>query len=83
MSELKHPFELVAKAIGCNPKNISEDSEMYRDYGWDSLGHLNVILAIEQEYGITIDDETVELYKTMHEILKCYENIRSRRRACD
>lgn len=73
MSELIHPFELVAKAIGCSPEILSESSEMYRDFGWDSFGHLNVILALESEYGIQVDDVSIESYKTMREILKCYE----------
>ena len=75
MSEPVHPFQLVAKAIGCNPDSLSEDSAMYRDFGWDSFGHLNIILALEHEYGIKIDDTAVELYKTMREILKCYNNL--------
>lgn len=83
MNDLLHPFELVSKAIGCDPQSITEDSEMYRDHGWDSLGHLKVVLALEQEYGIVIDDTTIERYKTMREILRCYENIKRRQKISD
>jgi acyl carrier protein len=83
MSDLVHPFELVANAISCSPDSLSEDSAMYRDFGWDSLGHLNVILALEREYGIEVDDAAVESYKTMREILKCYELIRQRQQSVE
>jgi len=73
---LRHPFELVAKAIGCDPNSLTKDSKMYRDYGWDSLGHLKVIQSLEKEYGIVIEDTTIEKYKTMREILRLYENIK-------
>lgn len=83
MIDLIHPFELVANAIGCSPDSLSEDSAMYRDFGWDSFGHLSVILALEQEYGIEISDAAVESYKTMREILRCYELVRERRQSIE
>ena len=83
MSDLVHPFELVANAIGCSPDSLSDDSAMYRDFGWDSFGHLNVILTLEREYGIEVDDAAVESYSTMREILKCYELVRQRRQSIE
>jgi len=76
MSDLIHPFDLVAGAIGCDRDSLSEDSEMYRDHGWDSLGHVTVLVALEKSYGITIDDESVQRFRTMREILKCYNRLR-------
>lgn len=71
-----HPFKLVASALGCDPQSLSMNSGMYRDHGWDSFGHLCVVLALEKEYGIAIDDAVFESFKQMREIYKCYENIR-------
>jgi acyl carrier protein len=48
---------------------------MYSDYGWDSFGHLQIILALESEYGIEVNDEAVEKYTTMRAILECYEGV--------
>ena len=76
MSKLKHPFIVVAKALGCNPESINENSEMYRDYGWDSLGHLHVLTALEINYSISIDNDTIEKYKRMSEILKLFEELK-------
>jgi acyl carrier protein len=38
---------------------ISEDSSADTIENWDSLRHLNLILALEEEFGVTIPDEEV------------------------
>jgi len=70
---LKDPYILVADAIGCETEKLSVSSEMYRDFGWDSLGHVNVLLALEDNYGVVLDEVNVEKYKKLSEILKLYE----------
>lgn len=67
------PFKIVAEALRCKPENLSVHSSMYHTHGWDSFGHLAVIQALEQAYGISIDDDSVEKYITMEAILKLHE----------
>jgi acyl carrier protein len=38
---------------------INEDSSIDTIENWDSIRHLNLILALEEEFGITIPDEEV------------------------
>jgi acyl carrier protein len=38
---------------------INEDSSIDTIGNWDSIRHLNLILALEEEFGITIPDEEV------------------------
>jgi acyl carrier protein len=71
--ELPDPFDIVAKALGCSRASLSIDSAMYRDHGWDSFGHISIILALEEAYGIRIDDD-IEKYVTMRAIRQLYEN---------
>lgn len=33
------PYEVVAAALKRPRESLTEDSAMYRDYGWDSFGH--------------------------------------------
>ncbi len=39
--------------------SLSEDSSSDTIEAWDSLKHLTLILALEEEFGITIPDEEV------------------------
>lgn len=73
--ELTDPFEIVAGALGCSRASLSIDSARYRDHGWDSFGHLKVILALEEAYGIRIDNDEIERYATMREIHQLYNQI--------
>jgi acyl carrier protein len=74
--ELADPFEIVANALSCSRTSLSMDSARYRDHGWDSFGHLKIIIALEEAYGIRIDNDEIERYATMKEIHQLYEQIR-------
>jgi acyl carrier protein len=40
-------------------ESINEDASTDTIENWDSLRHLNLILALEEEFGVTIPDEEV------------------------
>jgi len=73
--ELADPFDIVANALGCPRASLSVDSARYRDHGWDSLGHLEIVIALEKAYDISIDDKTIETYATMRGIQQLYEQL--------
>lgn len=73
--ELPDPFSIVAEVLGCPRESLSIDSARYRDHGWDSLGHVTIVIALEDAYGIGIDDETIEKYATMKAIHQLYEQL--------
>lgn len=72
---LMKPIELVAQALECDPDTISIDSGFDRHPKWDSFGHLAIMVALEQQYGVSINDETIRKYETMPEIQKLYESL--------
>lgn len=74
--ELPDPFHVVATALGCSRSSLSSDSSMYRDHGWDSFGHVSIIKALEEAYGICISDDEIEKYTSMSAINRLYEEIR-------
>ena len=55
--------------------SVSEDDSMETIESWDSLRHLNLVMAIEEHFGVTFDpDEIPELTS----IRKISETIRRR-----
>lgn len=70
---LKPPFELVAEALGCSTESLSPESRLNAHPKWDSLGHLNIMMALEEHYGVEIDDEGIRAHQNMAGILKTYE----------
>jgi acyl carrier protein len=53
---------LIARELKLAPGAVTDDLAFGEAPGWDSLAHINLMLALEQEYGVRIgDDEMVEL----------------------
>ena len=71
----KDPFGVVAKALQCPRDSLSLKSAMYRDHGWDSFGHVNVITALEEAYGISISNDEMMILTTMKSIVEFTERM--------
>lgn len=49
--------QVMATMLNVDPSNINEDSSMDNVPSWDSLRHMNLVLALEEEFKVTIPDE--------------------------
>lgn len=60
MSPLEEVRELMALTFGIHPDTITRDTRREEIPGWDSVGHLNLMLALEGAFGLSlgIDDMT-------------------------
>ena len=47
--------EVVAQVFGADPGSIDASSTPESVEGWDSMGHLNLISALEKQFNISID----------------------------
>jgi len=47
----------VAGVLGVNPDDINDDSSMDNLHEWDSVKHLNLVLAIEEVFGVSMTEE--------------------------
>jgi len=47
----------VAGVLGVNPDDINDDSSMDNLHEWDSVRHLNLVLAIEEVFGVSMTEE--------------------------
>lgn len=46
---------IISNVFGVEVGSINEGTNADNTHGWDSLGHLRLVLAIERELGITIE----------------------------
>ena len=70
------PFEVVAQALRCSRDSLSMESAMYKDHGWDSFGHVSIIVALEKAYRISISNDQVIILTTMKAIVEFTKNSR-------
>jgi acyl carrier protein len=67
--------EVVSRVFGVDPGSLDDGSSPETVEGWDSMGHLNLVAALEQEFGVSIDiGDVMEMVtvKKIHEILLHY-----------
>jgi acyl carrier protein len=64
---------VILKELRLDDYEIKDETQIYQIPGWDSLNHINIIIAIEQEYKVR--------FKSL-EIVKC-KNISDLQKLCD
>lgn len=54
--------QTMANAFRIKPEDVTEESSMDNLEQWDSLKHLNLVLALEQAFDVTMSEEqTLEI----------------------
>jgi acyl carrier protein len=62
MGELTRAKTLLAEATGVGVAAVPESAQIGRFEPWDSLAHMRLILAIEEQIGRMLDpDETIQI----------------------
>ncbi|MFO1325294.1 MAG: acyl carrier protein [Burkholderiales bacterium] len=51
--------QVMSAILQVDPGVLGEDSSMDTIKTWDSLRHMQLVLALEDEFGVTIPDEDV------------------------
>ncbi len=59
----------LSRLSGLEEEDISEDSHLYTDLGLDSLMALELLLAMEQNFGVVISDEKAAGLQTVKDVL--------------
>jgi acyl carrier protein len=49
--------EIMANIFGVDATSIREDASKDNIENWDSLRHMDLVLALEEEFGVSIPDE--------------------------
>ena len=49
--------QVMATMLNVDVSTINEDASMDNVPNWDSLRHMNLVLALEEEFKVTIPDE--------------------------
>ena len=65
--------KLIAEQLNQNEENITPNSRIVEDLGADSLDTIELLMALEDEFGITISDEKANELKTIGDIVAFLE----------
>ncbi|OQX87361.1 MAG: acyl carrier protein [Candidatus Omnitrophica bacterium 4484_70.2] len=65
--------EIIAEQLGVKQSEIKGESSFIDDLGADSLDTVEIIMALEEEFGIEIPDEDAEKMETVEKAIKYIE----------
>lgn len=62
--------DIIVKQLGVKPEEVTDDASFTDDLGADSLDLVEVVMALEEEFGAQIPDEEAEKIKTVGDAIK-------------
>ena len=62
-----------AEHLGINESKISLDTSINEDHEIDSLDAVEIIMAIEDAFSIEVDEEAIEQFTTVREMVEYVE----------
>lgn len=69
--------ELVAEQLGIDKNTITAESNIVEDLGADSLDVIEMLMTLEEEFGISIPDDKIGEIKTIGQIVELLEEAKN------
>ena len=60
---------IVVNQIGIDAEIVKPESDIIKDLGCDSLDIVDMLMSVEDEFGVTIDDSDVSEMKTVLDVV--------------
>ena len=68
--------EIIIDQLQVEESEVTMDTNLMKDLSADSLDAVEIIMAIEDEYGIEIPDEDAEKFQTVRDLVKYVEEVK-------
>ena len=65
--------QLISYQIGLEQNRIIPSSDIFEDLGADSLDIVPLLMSIEDEFGLTIDDDNAQKFRTVGDVVAFIE----------
>ena len=72
-SVLEKIKEIVAEQLDVEPAEVKPEASFVDDLGADSLDLTELIMAMEDEFGMEIDDEEAQKLRTVQDVITYVE----------
>jgi acyl carrier protein len=61
--------EIICEQLGVSADEVTPQASFIEDLGADSLDLVELVMALEEEYGMEISDEDAEKIRTVQDVL--------------
>ncbi|MFT6499532.1 MAG: acyl carrier protein [Akkermansiaceae bacterium] len=69
--------EIIVEQLGVSADQVKLESKMIEDLGADSLDAVELVMAVEEEFGIEVPDEEAEKLECVGDIVTHVEKVQS------
>ena len=66
---------MLAKQLNLSPDKITMESDVVKDLGADSLDVVELLISLEDDYGISIPEDDIVNVKTVKDIVEMIEKL--------
>jgi len=60
--------EVICEQLGLKPEDVTPEADLIQNLGVDSLDSVELVMALEEEFGIEVLDEDAEKLKKVSDI---------------
>lgn len=65
--------DIIVEQLGVNPDQVTAEAKFIEDLGADSLDTVELVMALEEEFGNEIPDEQAEKLQSVGDVIKYIE----------
>jgi acyl carrier protein len=77
VSTFEQVRNIASDIFGVPADKITAESSPETIENWDSMQHLNLVLAVEEKFGVQLEPEDIEKMKTVGEVAALVEKLQS------
>ena len=69
--------KIIVEQLGVNEDQVKPEAKFIEDLGADSLDTVELVMALEEEFGTEIPDEEAEKLQSVGDVVKFFEATQS------
>jgi len=69
--------KIIVEQLGVNEDQVKPEAKFIEDLGADSLDTVELVMALEEEFGTEIPDEEAEKLQSVGDVIKFVEDTQS------
>ena len=70
--------DIIVEQLGVKPEQVTPEAKFIEDLGADSLDTVELVMALEEEFGNEIPDEQAEKLQSVGDVIKYIEDLQQK-----
>ena len=67
--EFEQVRDIIVETLGCDAEQVTMDASLADDLGADSLASVELVMALEEATGVSIEDNALAEMKTVADVM--------------